>query len=113
MNRLVILLTSIFIATHTYGQTNPFARIRYDSVVAYNFALNDPRVHTILKKDSTLDKTTIRPGKKLTLSQTKSLIKTITDTLTYGGVAYACFEPKHAFIFYKKSSIVALVEICF
>jgi hypothetical protein len=112
MNRLNFIIFGI-INTACLGQSNPFAGIRYDSVIGYNFAMHDARVHTILNKDSSLNKTTILPGKKLTSRQTTSLIKTITDTLTYGGVAYACFDPKHAFIFYRKSSIVALVEICF
>jgi hypothetical protein len=113
MIRVVTLLTWIAINTSCYGQSNPFEKIDYDSLVGYNFALRDTRVQTILGKDRTLDKTTIFPGTKLRESQSKSLIRIITDTLTYGGASYACFEPKHAFIFYKHSSIVALVEICF
>jgi hypothetical protein len=113
MNRLTLLLLLNIIGAPCMAQSNPFADIDYDRVIGYNFAMHDSRVHTILNKDSTLDKTTILPGKQLTSKQTKALIKTITDTLTYGGVAYACFDPKHAFIFYRKSSIVALVEICF
>jgi hypothetical protein len=95
------------------GQSNPFAAIRYDSVVAYNFALNDHRVHAILEKDSTLNKTTVLPGRKLTQKEIKSLVKTLVSIDTYGGTSYACFDPKHAFIFYREKRIVALVEICF
>jgi hypothetical protein len=113
MNLLTILIMLSISGAACLAQSNPFAGIRYDRVIGYNFAMHDGRVHTILNKDSTLNKTTILPGKKLTSKQTKSLIKTITDTLTYGGVPYACFDPKHAFVFYRKSSIVALVEICF
>jgi hypothetical protein len=56
---VVVLLASL---VQTAYCQNLFAKIKYDSIVAYNYALHDSRVHAILKKDSTLDKSTVLSG---------------------------------------------------
>ena len=109
---LVVLSLLAGIAGQSEAQKNPFANIRYDSVVAYNF--NEfARVRTILNKDSTLDKSTVLPGKKLKPEHVKWLLTRLNDKNTYGGVVFACFDPRHSFLFYRGKSIVAMVEICF
>lgn len=110
--RITIIALSVIITVQATGQ-NPFAKIKYDSVVAYNFALGDSRVHAILKKDSTLDKSTVLPGHRMTPKETAELLGMLNNKKTYGGPVMACFDPKHAFIFYRKKKIVALIEICF
>lgn len=102
----------ILLACGDLSAQDPFAKISYDSVVAYNFAMVRPRV-TILQKDSTLDNTTVLPGHKLERGQVKNLLKIVNNKKTYGGTPFACFDPKHAFIFYRGKSIVGLIEICF
>ena len=111
--RLLALVMFAGIAGHSEAQKDPFKNIRYDSVVAYNFALKTVRPLRILNKDSTLNETTVLPGRKLTRDETKQLLNKLNDKDTYGGPPFACFEPRHAFLFYRKKTIVASIEICF
>ena len=115
MLQRLLLVAFMFVGTAvtSQAQKNPFAKIPYDSVVAYNFALHTVRPLRILNKDSTLNETTVLPGRKLTQVETKQLLKKLNDKDTYGGAPFACFEPRHAFLFYRKQSIVASIEICF
>lgn len=114
MKLLVGVIATVCLGTSSNinGQ-NPFARITYDSVLAYNFALTNHRVHAILTKDSTLDKSTVLPGRKMTVNQTSDLLNVLNKKSTYGGPVFACFDPKHAFVFYRQEKIVGLIEICF
>jgi hypothetical protein len=108
----ICTVIAVLTLTCASGQ-NPFAKIKYDSVVAYNFALKDSRVHAILNKDSTLEKSTVLPGRKLIANETAELLGILNNKKTYGGPVMACFDPKHAFIFYREKRIVGLIEICF
>jgi len=109
---LLVLFLVAGMAGHCKAQKDPFTNIRYDSVVAYYF--NEyARVRSILTKDSTLDKSTVLPGKKLKSEHVQWLLTRLNDKDTYGGVVMACFDPRHSFLFYRGKSIVAMVEICF
>lgn len=108
----LVLMFVLCIYSGLHAQDNSFAAIIYDSAVGYNFAMTRMRT-TILRKDSTLDETTILPGKRLSPAEVDGLLKIVNNKRTYGGAPFACFEPKHAFIFYRRNSIVGRIEICF
>lgn len=105
-------LIILVVATEAAAQ-DPFSKLNYDSVVAYNFGLRGRYLPTILLKDSTLDRSTILPGRKLSSQETSQLLARLNNKRTYGGAPMACFEPKHAFIFYGGTGIKGMIEICF
>jgi hypothetical protein len=89
----------------------PF-HVEYDSAVAYNLGLRStPR--SILNKDSTLHKSTVLPGHRINEKQIIRIIDILNDNSTYGDEPYACFEPKHAVVFYHKGRISGLIQVCF
>ena len=108
---MILLAWILSITTPSNDPTEKFPA--YDSVLIYNFGLRSPPVRSILNPDSTLQKTTVLPGKKLSPQQTTQLLDKLNDKRTYGGAPMACFEPRNAVIFYHRGKINALIEICF
>jgi len=93
---------------------NPFKKLKYTKVIAYNFALKGSHEqYSIIKEDGKLDYTTVLPGRILLIEEVDSLITTLADTSTYGGGIAMCFEPRLAFVFYNDNSIVACIDVCF
>jgi hypothetical protein len=94
---------------------NPFYKLSYTKVVAYNFALKGSYGErgSILTENGNLDRSAVLPGRNLSKEETAILILALTDTSTYGGTSAACFEPRLAFVFYKESKIVGCVNVCF
>ena len=97
--------------------TNPFEKIKYDSIVAYNFQIDATGKkkygqQSILLKIGDLNMSTILlPGKKLSKEQTAKLFKLLLDTLTYGGNTAAGFDPHLAFVFYGEKKILGVINI--
>jgi hypothetical protein len=88
---------------------NPFLALNADRVVAYEFdgrheqqLVYNGKVLPIYTKSMVLRK-----------SQIDSLEQIITDTATYNGVKYACFEPRLCVVYFKQQEILAHVNICF
>jgi hypothetical protein len=108
---MILLAWILSTSAPAYSPTERFPA--YDSVLVYNFGLRSPPVRSIFNPDSTLHKTTVLPGKKLSSRQTIQLLDKLNDKRTYGGAPMACFEPRHAVVFYHKGKIPALIEICF
>jgi len=93
---------------------NPFSKLGYTKIVAYNFALEGSHEQwSILTENGNLVRSTVPPGRSLSKEETDKLIFMLTDTSTYGGTSAACFEPRLAFVFYKESKIVGCVNVCF
>ena len=98
---------------------DPFVRLKYTHVIAYNLALpgyikakdEDP-ISSILYKEGKLDKSIVLPEKKLNKLQINNIIQIVVDTSTYGGTNAACFEPRLAFLFYNENKIVASINVC-
>lgn len=89
----------------------PF-HVEYDSAVAYNLGLREsPR--SILNKDGSLHKSTLLPGNHVDEKEIATLLKILNDNATFGGDPYACFEPKHAVLFYKHGKVSGSIQVCF
>ncbi|MDB5281053.1 MAG: hypothetical protein JWO06_128 [Bacteroidota bacterium] len=84
---------------------------QFDSVVAYEIK---PKleIETIIanKRVSKYDYT---KAVKLTVEQSKAIMKTIEDKSTYGESGAACFNPRMAIVFYRGPDAVTDVLICF
>jgi hypothetical protein len=102
----------------TFGQNstpiNPFAKLKYDSVVAYNYNTDDEyNYDEELIVNKKINKGVgITCTKKLDKEEIKQITDILIDTATYGNGTAACFEPRFALIFFKKAKIVAVIEIC-
>lgn len=89
---------------------NPYSKMQYDSIVAYDF---DGRGGvTITNGKDKLDKTA-KNGAKLSKLQIDSLLITVADTNTYGGMNSMCFNPRMGIVFYNKGEITSTINICF
>lgn len=89
---------------------NPYKKIQYDSIVAYDF---DGRGGvTITNGKDKLDKTA-KNGAKLSQIQIDSLLMAVADTNTYGGMNSMCFNPRMGIVFYTKGKAVSTINICF
>lgn len=89
---------------------NPYEYLKYDSIVAYDF---DGRGGgSITNGKGKLDKTA-KNGARLPQLFVDSLIMTVKDTNTYGGMNSVCFNPRMGIVFYNKGKAVSTINICF
>ncbi|MCX6183245.1 MAG: DUF1311 domain-containing protein [Bacteroidetes bacterium] len=97
----------------------PFDSLDFDKVMAFNFFIDSKtflplstyEVGSIVSNGSLIYSTHF-PGVELTKNQINTLNNLFSDTLTFGGEKRACFEPHHAFVFYKGNKIVNAINIC-
>lgn len=119
--RCTLLLVLLMVGFNAHAQDQdsvevmpepPPFQVTYDSAVAYNLGLRaTPR--SILNKDSTLHSSTVLPGKRVSEKNIRKLIDILSTNRTYGGEPYACFEPKHAVVFYRRGKVSGLIQVCF
>jgi hypothetical protein len=114
-----LLFYLIFLYNSAYAQNaneiNPFAKLKYDSVVAYNYNVEEPYNHKsgkLIVNKKINKKVGIIFTRRLKREETKQIINILTDTTSYGNSSAACFEPRFAIIFFNKTKIVAVLEIC-
>lgn len=95
---------------------NPFTRIAYDSVVAYELNTDTPMKklpEESIVKDQKVLSDGISEKRKLLPAQVSDLIRIVGDTVTYEGYTAACFTPRLGFVFFFKGKIGAYINICF
>jgi len=107
----IFLTISLFVFTSVFCQTSPFAKLKYDKVVAYDFSGG---------KES--DISIVTPAGKISasVSKQKELSDSLADELSiklgskssYGKGTASCFEPHLGFVYYYKGKIVAHVTVC-
>ncbi len=91
------------------AQNNPFEKLKYDKVIAYEFNGNGMRTidrvligdRERLENQTTLDSTQIEKFENI-----------ISEGDAYGRSTAACFDPHFAVIYYLGDSIVAQVDVC-
>lgn len=103
---LLVLLTAF---TGESPVDNPFSRLKYDKVMAFDY---EPDHETPFVLPNGKFSGRIISKKPLTKKQIDYITKTICDTVTYGNSTAACFDPHFALVFYAADSIVANVEVC-
>ena len=94
---------------------NPFTRVAYDSVVAYEFNIEvqDHKWAKSIVKDKKVLSTGINGKRKLLPEQVIDLIHIVGDTVTYQGVTASCFTPRLGFVFFSKGKITGHIDVCF
>ena len=93
----------------TIGQSNPFDKLNYDKVIAYEFQGNgELLIENCLKKE----KEKINKTKTLNTKQTEKLETILTSEKAYGNSTMFCFDPHFAIVYYMKEKIVGTINIC-
>ena len=90
---------------------SPFDTLIFDKVIAYDFDGIKSPSQSILSERGHLVPFIIKQH-ALSTKQTSSVLNSLTDKETYGGMRYACFEPHLAFVFYESSKIKMVVDVC-
>ncbi|MUU79900.1 hypothetical protein [Winogradskyella endarachnes] len=93
----------------TIGQSNPFEKLKYDKVVAYEYQGEGG-----LLIERCLDEENDKINKTLNLTekQTKNLEIILTSEKAYGNTTMSCFDPHFAVIYYLKEKVVGTINIC-
>lgn len=123
MTRNLILLPALILILGTTVERkiknqlqNPFDKLQYDKVVAYDY---DGQVERpIVTEKGELVKFDGRHGaifmtKELTKKQISEFNQITGDTATYGGIPASCFDPHLGIVYYMKNKIVGHISICF
>jgi len=108
MKKIIIFLF-IAIPILTFGQSNPFKKLKYDKVVAYEYQ-GEGRllIENCLKNEIEKINKTIT----LTKEQTDRLENILTSEKGYGNSTMSCFDPHFAIIYYLNEKIVGTINIC-
>jgi len=116
---ILIFVVSVFLLSGSADLqqkplVNPFEKLVYDRVVAYDY---DGMANYQIVRDGQLVKFDGHHGKifhlaVLTNSQVNRFNKIIGDPATYGAKTAACFDPHLGIVYYQKEKIVGYVSIC-
>jgi len=91
------------------SQENPFAKLKYDKVIAYEFnGTAGWTIDIVLERD----RSRFEQQRILTETQTLEFEKIISKSGAYGQATAACFDPHFAIVYYNKNEVVAQVDIC-
>lgn len=89
---------------------HPFDTLSYNKVIAYDFdgrgefltsVFQDGRFLRVIKKQQSLSQ-----------NQVNFITQLLSDTLSYGEVTAACFDPHLGFLFFLDDSIVFQANVC-
>ncbi len=111
MNRIkkTILLLILLIPILVIGQSNPFKKLKYNKVVAYEY---QGEGGLLIEKCLNEEKEKINKTLNLTEKQTEELEKILTSEKAYGNTTMFCFDPHFAVIYFMNDKIVATINIC-
>jgi hypothetical protein len=101
----------IFISTNGICQkTNPFAKLKYDKVILYNFTPNQNNA-SIIEADGKL---TDAIRKKIVIEQSfvNLLNKKLGQRSSFGGGTRNCFLPHEGIVYYLADTAIAYINIC-
>jgi hypothetical protein len=89
--------------------TDPFSKLNYDKVIAYDF--NGEHEMQLVSNG----KITAEVYKKTILSSSQIIYidNVLADTITYGGQIAACFEPHFGIVYYRHDTIIGNISVCF
>ena len=104
-----LILTFILLPFAQVGQSNPFAELIYDKVVAYEYqGEGGLEIEACLKDEKEKISNTI----ELNNLQVEELEEILTSDKSYGTTTAACFDPHMAIVYYSDDKILASVSIC-
>jgi hypothetical protein len=114
MRTLFVAALLVFFASLGFGVSTSWPGKPYVEVRAYAYNRNGDMDRVILKNDR-LDHSVInKHGVPLEADQTRRLVAAVTGKRPEPHFTTACFNPRHAFVFYNaEKKPVAWVELCF
>ena len=108
MKKVVIFLFCL-IPIIANGQSNPFEKLRYDKVVAYEYqGEGELLIEQCLKEE----KEKINKMLILKKNQIEKLERILTSKNAYGNTTASCFDPHFAVVYFLKDKIVGSIDIC-
>lgn len=108
--RYLVLISFVCLCHYAKAQiTNPFATLKYDSVVMYDFIpggeegqiVSKGRLDGKIKKRVMLDKATVN-----------SLNNILGLKSSFNGIIAGCFDPHLGFVYYRSGKIVGHISVC-
>ena len=105
----LILLYILIIPILVFGQSNPFEKLDYDKVIAYEYqGEGGLLIEKCLKKE----KGKLHKKIALTEKQTEKLETILTSEKSYGNTTMSCFDPHFGVVYYLKEKIVGTISVC-
>ncbi len=91
------------------GQYNPFEKLKYNKVVAYEYQGN---AELLIERCLEEEKEKINKTRTLTNDEIRRFENIITAKTSYGNTTMSCFDPHFAVVYYLEEKIVGAVSIC-
>ena len=96
----------------SYGQkNNPYAALKFDKVIMYDFEPGGGKGGSIVEADGKLTKN-ISKQVKLDSATIFKLNQKLGDSASFNWGDAACFDPHLGFVYYKGKNIVGYITIC-
>jgi hypothetical protein len=92
-------------------KSNPFAKIKFDSLVIYSYEGKKDTDLLIVDKNNKLTKL-IKKSAKLGYKESVVLTQKLGSATSYGEGTSACFIPHLGIVYYKSGSVVRHVSVC-
>lgn len=90
---------------------NPFDTLNYNEVLIFKRIIFRNFNKERIVVNNAINRNVSDSGKYITLNDRRLLIKTITDTNSYGGDLPSCFRPEYGIVFYYNKTIVGYIDI--
>jgi hypothetical protein len=110
--KIIIAVIICFLSITTYAQKrNPYATLKFNKVVMYDFEPSGSKGGSIVEEDGRLTKNINKqtPLDKATISLLNE--KLVTKASFHWGTA-ACFDPHLGFVYYSGNRILGYITIC-
>jgi len=108
MNKIIFFYL-VLLPTLAFGQWNPFEKLAYDKVVAYEY---QGEGELLIENCLETEKEKINKNVTLTEKQIEKLEALLTSEKSYGNTTMACFDPHFAIVYYLKEKIIGSISIC-
>lgn len=105
----IIILIILILPILTKAQSNPFEKLEYNKVVAYEY---QGEGGLLIQRCLKNKKEKINKSLVLTETQTTKLEKILTSENGYGNTIMSCFDPHLGIVYYHNEDIVATINIC-
>ncbi len=90
----------------------PFDTLQFDKVIAYDFEGLSEVSQSVINKQTGAFSNGISYQKVVDPENVEFLVEFLTNTKTYGESVAACFEPHLGIVFFKKSKVVYVIDVC-
>ncbi len=110
--KIALVIPFALLCILSYGQkTNPYANLKFDKVVMYDFEPSGDKGGSIVESNGLLTQL-ISKQVKLDSSTINQLNKKLGDNKSFNWGTAACFDPHLGFVYYKGKKIVGYITIC-